>query len=325
MRPGQDDEGELVRWRQTSMDPSALPARAADLADAARDVAPLAPEALARIKADVVARRPSRAAGLPMGLRVAVLAAIVLASVATARGTMRLWRRFVAVPEPVTITVPPRQHVAKPKVALHPRVEPVEPVVEAPPVAPDPHPALSPAGRGEEKSARPAVRRSKVEEPDATSEAQLLADALSRLRQTHDPRGALAVLDRYAKAYPRGVLASEALSARLEAVLALDDRKAALKLLDERTAFAGRLGAEQLLTRAELRASAGRYADALADFDRLLAPGTPTPDAERALYGRAVTLGHLGRNDRARADLSAYQQRFPTGKHAAEVARLLRL
>jgi hypothetical protein len=122
------------------------------------------------------------------------------------------------------------------------------------------------------------------------------------------------------------VLESEARSARLEALLALDDRRGALALLDEHTAFAGRLGAEQLLTRAELRASVGRYTDALGDFDRALAPGAPassSTDAERALYGRAVTLGHLGRDERARADLEAYQRRFPAGKHAAEVARLL--
>src|SRR5580765_189113 len=100
MRPGEDREDDLVRWRETSMDPSALPARAADLADAARDVGPLSPETLARIKADVVGRRPSRGRGLPLGLRVAVLSAIVLASVATAKGTMLLWRRYVAVPEP---------------------------------------------------------------------------------------------------------------------------------------------------------------------------------------------------------------------------------
>jgi tetratricopeptide (TPR) repeat protein len=174
------------------------------------------------------------------------------------------------------------------------------------------------------RRAAPAERRA-PEPADAATEAQLLAGALARLRGAHDPRGAVALLDQYAKAYPRGVLATEAQSARLEAALALDDRQTALKLLDGRASFAGRLGAEQLLTRAELRASAGRYADALADFDNVLVgAGAPAADAERALYGRAVTLGHLGRADRARADLVAYQQRFPGGKHAGEVARLLK-
>jgi hypothetical protein len=308
------------------MDPSALPSRAADLVDAARDVPPLAPKALARVRADVLARRPSRSRGLPLGLRFALLTSVVLASVATAKGTMLLWRRYVAAPAAVEAHAPERAPRARPKVEA--RVEPViEPVV-APTVAEVVAPQETPepaAPRVRRKVA--ATERRTADAADPTTEAQLLAGALSRLRGTHDPRGALALLDQYAKTYPRGVLASEALSARLEAVLALDDRQAALKLLDGRAAFTGRLGAEQLLTRAELRASAGRYADALADFDRLLGsagPSAPGADQERALYGRAVSLGHLRRDDRARADLVAYQQRFPAGKHAAEVARLLK-
>ncbi len=108
----------------------------------------------------------------------------------------------------------------------------------------------------------------------------------------------------------------------------MDDRRTALRLLDRHAIFAGRLGAQLLLTRAELRASAGRYGDALGDFDRLLTPGAGNAgaavEAERALYGRAVCLGHLGQDDRARIDLAAYQRRFPGGPHAAEVARLLK-
>ncbi|HSS39512.1 MAG TPA: tetratricopeptide repeat protein, partial [Polyangia bacterium] len=193
-------------------------------------------------------------------------------------------------------------------------LDPPAPVaVEVPVVPAPPRPRHAP----------PAERRV-AEAP--TTEAQLLGRALSLLRQDHDARGALKLLDQYASAYPRGVLASEALTARLEAVIQLDDRAAALRLLDDRSAFAGRLGAEQLLTRAELRASAGRYADALVDFDRLLGPaaGAATPaTADRALYGRAVCLGHLGRDDRARADLEAYRKRYPAGRYAAEVSRLL--
>ena len=84
------------------------------------------------------------------------------------------------------------------------------------------------------------------------------------------------------------------------------------------------------MTRAELRASVGRYSEALGDFDRLMAlspalVASSSADAgERALYGRGVTLGHLGRDDRARADLEAYLRRFPGAKHTAEVARLLK-
>ncbi|HEY2900031.1 MAG TPA: tetratricopeptide repeat protein [Polyangia bacterium] len=329
MRAAKD---ELLRWRQTSrdrQDPRALSARAADLVDAVREVPPVPPEALARIKAYVLSRRATRAGrGLPLLLRFALLSTVVLASVATAKGTIMLWHQHVAAraaasaparSRPAATRVHPRASVpAEPPAIIQELAPLTEPAAELPPtvvVAP-PRPRrialLAPPPRAAGNTA-PAT------------EAQLLAGALARLRQAHDPTGAVALLDQYARRFPHGVLESEALSARLEAVIQLDDRPAALRLLDGRHAFAGRLGAQQLLTRAELRASAGRYADALTDFDRLLAVAatTTSTDGERALYGRAVCLGHLGQDDRARADLTTYQRRFPDGKHAAEVARLL--
>jgi hypothetical protein len=354
MREG---DGELLRWREASMDPSALPTRAADLVDAARDVPVPHPLALARIYADLTtggARRRARLRGAPLGLRLAALMALLLASAATAKGAMVLWHRYVT---PVVVplsagSVPVRPRLAS-RAAPKPRVDPA-PVIEAideqrpaeaapaPAEAPGPSRTSEPAGA----AASPRSRRASLGErhappgaaargeggavADPMNEAQLLADAIARLRQGHDPRGALVLLDQYARTYPRGVLASESRSARLETLLKLEDRAGALALLDERATFAGRLGAEQLVTRAELRASVGRYADALGDFDRVLGQSptlttSPSADAgERALYGRAVTLGHLGRDDRARVDLEAYLRRFPGGKHTAEVARLLK-
>jgi tetratricopeptide (TPR) repeat protein len=322
MRGGRDKLDDLVRWRETSMDPSALPARAADLVEAAQAAPALSPSVLARVQANVAggARRPSRLSRLPLGLRLATLAALLLASAATASGAMTLWRRYVALP--AEEGAPAARHRTRKEHAGSTAVAPgadVAPIVE-------PLPSVEPPAPRVRRAAPAPGRRGPIEAADPATEAKVLSDALAELRQAHDPRGALATLDEYARAYPRGVLSSEARSARLEALLALDDRRDALALLDERTAFAGRLGAEQLLTRAELRASVGRYADALGDFDRVLAPDVPassSTDAERALYGRAVTLGHLGRDERARADLEAYQRRFPAGKHAAEVARLL--
>jgi hypothetical protein len=319
---------ELVRFRATSMDPSALPARAADLVEAAQAAPALSPEALARVRANVAggARRPSRLGGLPVGLRLATLAALLLASAATASGAVTLWRRYVA--GPAEDGAPAARHRARKERAVSTAVASaadVAPIVEPLPAL---EPALPPPASPVRRGAVAPARRAPALAPDPATEAKVLSDALAELRQAHDPRRALATLDAYARTYPRGVLASEARSARLEALLALDERRGALALLDERTSFAGRLGAEQLLTRAELRASVGRYADALGDFDRVLGPGAPTSpgtvtDAERALYGRAVTLGHLGRDESARADLEAYRGRFPAGKHAAEVARLL--
>ena len=302
------------RWKETSFDAHALSARAADLVDSVRDVPPLAPEAIARIRAGALARgRAGRGRGLRLAVRFAVLAIALLASVATAKATMTLWRRHVAAVAAAKARVDRVAH-ARPA----PR-RPAEAVVVAPPRAPVVRPsAVHPRRVAVAAPAREAA-------PPAETEAQLLARVLSRLRQAHDAPGAVALLDEYARTFPHGVLAAEAATARLEAAIQLDDRRTALRLLDARSAFAGRLGEQQLLTRAELRASAGRYGDALGDFDRLLgAQAAALPaDLERALYGRAVCLGHLGRDDRARADLDAYQRRFPDGKHAAEVARLL--
>jgi hypothetical protein len=311
-------DGDIWRFREDSADRRALSARAADLVDAGRDVPLLPPEALARIKHEVLARRSSRVGrGLPLSLRFALLTGFVLASVATARGGMSLWHRFVAPPAPA-----PREVTSRPM--RLPRAIVIEPVNqqarEAPEVAPLPTPPVrarkEPAARASAASAPP---------PSTTKdEAQLLGRALSRLRQEHDPRGALALLDEYARTFPSGVMAPEALRARLEAVLQMDDRKTALALLDARGAFAGRPGSDLLLTRAELRASAGRYGDARADFDKLLATTLPAELTGRALYGRAISLGHLGQDERARTDLVAYQKRFPDGKFAVEVARLLK-
>jgi len=162
--------------------------------------------------------------------------------------------------------------------------------------------------------------------PAIPTEASLVAQALSDLRQLNDPHAALATLDRYDQAFPHGVLETEALRTRVEAVLRLGDLKTALTLLEGSSAPPDALGADLLLTRAELRASARRFREALTDFDRVV-DGAAGPlgagGDERALYGRAVCLGHLSLDERARVDLLAYQRRFPQGRFAPEVQRLL--
>ena len=156
------------------------------------------------------------------------------------------------------------------------------------------------------------------------TEAGMVAGALSQLRQQGDPRAALVMLDAYARAFPHGVLATEALRTRLEAVIRLDDRKAALALLDAMPGLSDEPGTDLLVTRAELRATAGRFREALADFTQVVEGEGGAPAAsERALYGRAVCLGRLAEDDRARADLLAYERRFPSGRFATEVRRLL--
>jgi hypothetical protein len=243
-----------------------------------------------------------------------VLGAILLASVATAKGGMLLWRKHVEA-EAARAEVVRHHASARPKPAAR-----VEPPAPAPVVVETPPPAAKPVHRRVALSA-PAEEAA----PAPATEGQVLAKALAKLRQAHDPKGALALLDRYDRDFPHGVLASEARETRLEAAVALGDRKTALSILDGLDLGLGRLGAQQRLLRAELRASAGRYRDALADFDVLLPAGAAprATDVERALYDRAVCLGHLGLDARARADLVEYQKRFPAGPHAGEVARLL--
>jgi tetratricopeptide (TPR) repeat protein len=161
---------------------------------------------------------------------------------------------------------------------------------------------------------------------EGETEARLLARAISELRRARDPREALATLERYGQLFPHGVLASESARTRLEALLQLHDFQTALSLLDDKAAFVGPLDADLLLTRAELRASAGRCRDAVADFTRGLEDQKHRPAdgaSERALYGRAVCLGRLGQDDRARADLTNYLGHFPSGRFALEAKRLL--
>src|SRR4051812_515739 len=217
MTTAKDD---LPRWRDSAGDPGGLGARAADLVDVVRGVPPLAPEVLARIERRVLSQRPARPGQrAPLGLRLALLAVVVLASVATAKGTVMLWRRHLA-------SVAPRPPISRRSVA--PARHPVPAVAAIP--APAPAPPAAPI-RPAPRRRRSAMVAPRAVAPPARTEAQLLAHSLSVLRQAHDAAGALSILDEYARAFPHGVLEAEAFSARLEAVLQLHDRPTALRLL----------------------------------------------------------------------------------------------
>jgi hypothetical protein len=154
-------------------------------------------------------------------------------------------------------------------------------------------------------------------------EAHLLARALTQLRQQGDPRGALSTLDEYVRIFPHGVLESESVRARLEALVQVDDLDAALDVLDGKRTFTDPLDVDLLLTRAELRASTNRCREAVVDLAQVLDMRSDR-SMERALYDRAVCLGRLGLDDRSRADLMAYERLFPDGRFLPEVKRLLR-
>jgi tetratricopeptide (TPR) repeat protein len=156
-----------------------------------------------------------------------------------------------------------------------------------------------------------------------------MGEALRLLRRERAPERALERLDTYLSRFPEGQLRLEARLARLDALLALGRRPAALVALEELPGdqVARRPGLR--LLRGELLAGAGRCTRALADFDAVLQRRAATGPAltrnhhERALYGRASCRSTLGQTDAARADLQAYLERFPDGTFAPAVRRAL--
>jgi hypothetical protein len=156
------------------------------------------------------------------------------------------------------------------------------------------------------------------------SEPRLLADALASLHAQGDAKGALALLAEHRRRFPNGALRSEARITEVEALLSLDRRSDALRVLDGLVMERMPRGAELGVLRAELRAQVGRCADAIADFDRCASAKGCSPEAqERALFGRASCRGKLGQTAAARADLERYLLRFPRGWRSEAVRRAL--
>jgi len=153
-------------------------------------------------------------------------------------------------------------------------------------------------------------------------ESRLLTTALGQLRTQHDYSGALATLAEYDARFPEGVLRSEAALAKLDALTALGKTTAALGLLESMD-IAGPRAAELLVLRGELRASAGRDREAVADFSRSLAGRAAPALRERALYGRASCRSRTGDRSGAASDLNDYLLEFPDGQHSAEARRIM--
>ena len=169
-----------------------------------------------------------------------------------------------------------------------------------------------------------------------SGEQALLFQAVRSLRSLHHPDQALGVLDEYLARFPHGSLLPEANRLRTEALLDLGQAPAALAELNRRLGHKTNGGDEHRLVRGELYAHAGRWQEALADFDTVVqarAASAPTPGTsasaksgdllERALWGRASARSHLGNDLGARADLGEYLRRFSDGRFASQARHLL--
>ena len=174
----------------------------------------------------------------------------------------------------------------------------------APDVLPDPElraraaaPAATLAAAAEDRARRsaPAPDLRPLTEPlsapvaDAPDEARLVARAFRHLRSEGDAVAALAALDERERQFGAGALGTEAALARAEALLLLGRTDDALPILvalrDPRTG----LTPDVRVARAELLARARRCAEAVADFDALLAPSARACNARTgALRARVV-------------------------------------
>ena len=242
--------------------------------------------------------------------------------------------RLEPVETPAVAAPPARRRTggrAAPAPALVPDAAVSAPVPFGPPPSgPQPvgPPTLAADVRAAAASARarapgPLIAAARAQDTAPRREGALLAVALRKLRREGDARGALAALDEYAVAFPNGDLGAEADLVRVEALLAAGERGAALRLLDERADVTPR-ARQALLVRGELRAAAGRCADATRDLGRVLADPPRDGLDERALFARASCLTRLHDYLAARRDLDTYLGHFPDGPRAVQAAQIRR-
>jgi len=257
-------------------------------------------------------------------------------------------RKATPVTDPAPSPAPAAKHrTARP--APPAAAVPSEPILRSETVAP----ASTPVADGPKPVSAPARHKSPLRvalrepavatiprpatepRPAATSaialEQALLAEVIKRLRDGHDPDGALGLLEQHARQFPHGALASEATMLRIEALLGLGRQDEALSVLDGVSLASLPNRDEQLVVRGELRAGSGRWREAKQDFDQVLGGGDPPVASakgrklqERALWGRAAARVRIGDQQGARADLALYLRYFPAGRFADRAASLLK-
>jgi hypothetical protein len=214
---------------------------------------------------------------------------------------------------------PPAPKVAEPAVEAAPTTTPTAVRRAAPHRVPEP--ATTPP-------APPPVPPPSSPLSSVAREHALLGAALKSLRHDGDPQTTLLKLDEHTRLYPDSTLRQDASMLRAEALLALGRNEEALSLMDHLSFRGVPNRNERLVLRGELRAAAGRWQEARADFEPVAADvsGTATTRdvRERALWGLASSRGHLGDSVGARSDLELYLRAFPNGRFAAQAAALLK-
>jgi hypothetical protein len=145
--------------------------------------------------------------------------------------------------------------------------------------------AARPAESSRPLAAVRPVQSAPAPAPQGAGPIKSLSAAVHALRAEHAPEAALAILDRNAGELDKSSVGHEALLLRVEAMLKLERRGEVLKLLDAAPLAGVAASRTLLLTRGELRADAGRCAEAIADFDLVLVQ--TQGHNKRALAGRA--------------------------------------
>ncbi|MDW8281307.1 MAG: tetratricopeptide repeat protein [Myxococcales bacterium] len=183
----------------------------------------------------------------------------------------------------------------------------------------DPKPDLQPAVAAPRDPRRRSAAQPAAEGPSPepavglAAETRLIGQALQELRNGRAEE-ALRLLDEHRMQFANGELLEEARAARIEALLRLGRRRAALTELESLSMEQLSRTAELRVLRGELRAEQGRCDDAISDFTAVLQARPPATAEERAWYGRASCRSQRGDIEGARADLLDYLRRFPGGR-----------
>jgi len=166
----------------------------------------------------------------------------------------------------------------------------------------DPGPAKAEPEAPPPASAGPTMGSFRSAPGTLARESELVGAAVGALRKHKAPARALAIIERYDREFPNGILRKEAAVIRADALSALDRDKAA---------------------KAEEEAPATLKAASAACAGATAAPTGQATKDERALFGRGQCRARAKDVAGARSDLQAYLARHPAGAYAAQARALL--